>query len=125
MILVFPSDPLGGFTLPIPLAVTADGLPAALCAIDSVPCSHPTFVGTKVTVTVWLAPAVRLKLVGEAANCALLEVMLLMERVPPPELVTVKVVVPEVPLVTGLERGTEVAERVIAGGGVGWVTVRI
>jgi hypothetical protein len=41
-----------------------------------------------------------LKLVGDTVNCPLLDVIVLMESVPAPEFVTVKVAVPEEPLVT-------------------------
>jgi len=51
-------------------------------------------------VTVWLALAVRLKLVGLIVNCGLLEVTLPMESVPPPVFVTVKVACPEPPFST-------------------------
>ena len=41
--------------VPVPVRLTADGLPEALCAIDNEPVFAPVEVGVKVTVTVCAA----------------------------------------------------------------------
>ena len=90
-----------------------DGLPLALCAMDSDADFAPLEVGVKVTVTVCAAaPELTVKVVGLTVNCEAsvpLTVMPVMLRAALPVLETVKVAVPEVPTLT-LPAETEVAD---------------
>ena len=61
--------PAAGTPTPVPLRVTADGLPDALCAIDSEAAFAPTDVGVNVTVIVSLPPDATVAATGDTVNC--------------------------------------------------------
>ena len=79
---------MGGTALPIPSAVTIDGLPDALWVIRISHCSHPTLVGENTRVKASSSPAPKLNVVGlTTANWSLVDTILSIKRVPPPELI--------------------------------------